>query len=82
MKKETTKWTTSIENLAIEEAVNEFFDGDWDPKSWEDTEEYIDSYIEDFQEISDEEINNLKTEIKKEFNKRRWYNVLNNTEIM
>ena len=71
MKKETRKWITSIEDVTMEEAVNEFFDGDWDPKSWEDTEEYIDSYIEeDFQEISDKEADHLKAEIKKEFDRR------------
>mgnify|MGYP006908909826 CR=1 FL=1 len=64
----------------MEEAVNEFFDGDWDPKSWEDTEEYIDSYIEgDFQEISDKEADHLKAEIKKEFDKR--VNKLHQEEI-
>ena len=70
MKKEITKWTSSIEDIAIEEAVNEFFDGDWDPKSWEDTEVYIDSYIEEFSEISDKEANLLKVEIKKEFSEK------------
>ena len=70
MKKETTKWVTSVEDVTMEEAVNEFFDGDWDPKNWEDTEEYIDPYIEDFQEISDKEADNLKAEIKREFDKR------------
>jgi vacuolar-type H+-ATPase subunit E/Vma4 len=71
MKKETRKWITSIEDVAMEEAVNEFFDGGWDPKSREDTEEYIDFYIEeDFQEISDKEADHLKAEIKKEFDKR------------
>lgn len=71
MKKEIRKWTTSIGDVTMEEAVNEFFDGDWDPKSWEDTEEYIDSYIEeDFQEISDKEADHLKAEIKKEFDKK------------
>ena len=70
MKKEITKWTSSIEDIAIEEAVNEFFDGDWDPKSWEDTEANIDSYIEEFSEISDKEANLLKVEIKKEFSEK------------
>lgn len=70
MKKEITKWTTSIEEITTEEAVNEFFDGDWDPKSWEDTETYIDSYIEEFDEISDKEEDHLRAEIKKEFDKR------------
>ena len=70
MKKEMQKWTSSIEDIDIEEAVNEFFDGDWDPKSWEDTEEYIDSYIEEFEKISDKEKDLLKLEIKKEFDKK------------
>lgn len=70
MKKETTKWTTSVEEIAMEEAVNEFFDGDWDPRSWEDTETYIDSYIEEFDEISDKEEDHLRAEIKKEFDRR------------
>ena len=70
MKKEITKWTTSIEDISIEEAVNEFFDGDWDPENWEDTEPNIDSYIEDFNEISDKEADHLKVEIKKEFDKK------------
>ena len=70
MKKEITKWITSIEDIAIEEAVNEFFDGDWEPRSWEDTESCIDSYIEEFSEISDKEADLLKVEIKKEFNER------------
>lgn len=65
-----SKWVTSTEEVSVEEVVNDFFDGDWDPKSWEDTEEYIDSYIEEFQEISDKEADHLKAEIKKEFNKR------------
>lgn len=67
MKKEVREWTSSIEDISMEEAVDEFFDGDWDPKSWEDTETYIDSYIEEFQEISDKEADHLKAEIKKEF---------------
>lgn len=70
MKKEITKWITSIEDIDIEEAVNEFFDGDWDPESWENTEEYIDSYIEEFKEISDKEADHLKAEIKKEFDEK------------
>lgn len=70
MKKEVQKWISSVEDVAMEEAVNEFFDGDWDPRSWEDTEEYIDSYIEDFNEISDKEADHLKEEIKKEFDKK------------
>lgn len=70
MKKEITKWTTSVEDIAMEEAVNEFFDGDWDPRSWEDTETYIDSYIEEFDEITDKEEDHLREEIKKEFNRR------------
>ena len=67
MKKEVHKWTSSIEDVIMEEAVNEFFDGDWDPKSWEDTEKCIDSYIEEFDEITDEEKNLLRQGIKKEF---------------
>lgn len=70
MKKEITKWTTSIEEISMEEAVNEFFDGDWDPRSWKDTEFFIDSYIEEFQEISDKEEDLLRAEIKKEFDKK------------
>jgi len=70
MKKEITKWTTFVEDIAMEEAVNEFFDGDWDPRSWEDTEQYIDSYTEEFDEISDKEEDLLRQEIKKEFYKR------------
>ena len=69
MKKEVTKWETSIEDIAMEEAVDEFFTRDWNPLSWEDTKSYIDSYIEEFQEISDEEEDLLRSEIKKEFNK-------------
>ena len=70
MKREITKLTISMEEISMEEAVNEFFDGDWDPRSWEETEEYIDSYIEEFNEISDEEENLLRQEIKKEFDKK------------
>ena len=70
MKKETTKWITSIEKISMEEAVNGFFDEDWDPKNREEIEEYIDSYIEEFNEISDEEENLLRQEIEKEFDKR------------
>ena len=70
MKKEVQKWVSSIEEITIEEAVNEFFDGDWDPRSWEDTETYIGSYIEEFDEISDKEEDHLRAEIKKEFDKR------------
>ena len=70
MKKEITKWTSSIEDIAMEEAIDEFFDGNWDPKSWEDTEANIDSYIEEFSEISDKEANLLKVEIKKEFSEK------------
>ena len=69
MKKEMQKWTSSIEDIDIEEAVNEFFDGDWDPRSWKDTEHYINEYIEKFSEISDKEKDLLKLEIKKEFDK-------------
>jgi len=70
MKKEITKWITSIEDITIEEAVDEFFDEDWDPRSWEDTESCIDPYIEEFQEISDEEKDLLRSEIKKKFDKK------------
>lgn len=71
MKKETTKLIFSTEDVALEEAVNEFFDGDWDPRRWEDTESYIDSYIKEFfKEISDKEKDLLRIEIKKEFNKK------------
>lgn len=70
MRKEITKWTPFIEDIATEEAVNEFFDGDWDPRRWEDTCEYVDSYIENFNEISDKEEDLLRQEIKKEFDKR------------
>ena len=70
MKKEIQKWISSIEDITIEEAVNEFFDGDWDPRSWEETECYINTYIEEFQEISDKEEDYLRAKIKEEFDKR------------
>ena len=70
MRKEVQKWTSSIEDIAMEEAVNEFFDEDWDPRSWEDTETYIDSYIEEFDGISNKEADHLRAEIKKEFDKK------------
>jgi len=70
MKKEITKYISSIEEISIEEALNEFFKGDWNSASWEDTESYIDSYIEEFKEISDKEEDLLRIEIKKEFDKR------------
>ena len=70
MKKEVQKWRSSIEDITMEEAVSEFFDENWDPHSWEDTEANIDSYIEEFPEISDKEADLLKVEIKKEFNER------------
>ena len=70
MKKEITRWISSIEDIATEEAVNEFYDGDWDPRSWKYTYSGIDSYIEEFKEISDEEKDILREEIKKEFNYR------------
>ena len=70
MKKETKKLVTFIEDVTLEEVVNEFFDGDWDPRSWEDTESYIDSYIKEFKEISDKEKDLLRVEIKKEFDKK------------
>lgn len=79
MKKEISKQITSVEKVSIEEAVSDFFDGDWDSRSWEDTEEYIDSYIEEFQEISDKEADHLKAEIKKEFDRR--VNILRQKEI-
>ena len=69
MKKEIQKWRSSIEDITMEEAVSEFFD-EWDPRSWEDTEANIDSYIEEFSEISDKEANLLKVEIKKEFSEK------------
>ena len=69
MKKEVTKCTTSIEDITMEEAVDEFFDV-IGIQSWEDTEANIDSYIEEFSEISDKEADLLKVEIKKEFNER------------
>jgi hypothetical protein len=80
MKKEVQKWRSSIEDITMEEAVDEFFDGDWDPRSWEDTEINIDSYIEEFSEISDKEASLLKIEIKKEFNER--VNELRQKEIV
>lgn len=70
MKKEVPKWTSSIEDVDMEKAITEFFGGDWEPNSWEDTESYIDSYIEEFKEISDKEEDLLRAEIKKEFYKR------------
>ena len=70
MKKEITKWVSSIEEISMKEAVNEFFDGDWDPRSWDYTEADIDHYLENFDEISDEEESLLRAEIKKEFDKR------------
>ncbi len=70
MKIEIHKYISSIEDISMEEAVDEFFDGDWDPRSWEDTESCINSYIEEFQEISDKEENLLRLEIEKEFNKK------------
>lgn len=70
MKKEIIRWTSSIEDITTEDAVNEFYDGDWDPRSWEYTCESIDSYIEEFKEISDEEKDILREEIKKEFSNR------------
>ena len=71
MKKEVQKWISSIEKIAMEEAVSEFFDGDWDPRDWEETESYMNSYIEEeFSEISNKEEDLLRSEIKKEFNRR------------
>jgi len=70
MKREITKWTTSMEEVIMEEAVNDFFEENWDPNSWVHTEVYLDSYIEDFNEISDKEEDLLRVEIKKEFDKR------------
>ena len=69
MKKEVQEWISSVKDITTEEAVSEFFNGDWDPRNWEDTEQYIDSYIEEFQEISDKEEDHLRAEIKKEFDK-------------
>ena len=69
MRKEVQEWISSVKDITVEEAVSEFFNGDWDPKNWEDTEQYIDSYIEEFQEISDKEEDHLRAEIKKEFDK-------------
>ena len=69
MKKEVQKWRSSIEDITMEEAVDEFFDV-IGIQSWEDTEANIDSYIEEFSEISDKEASLLKVEIKKEFNER------------
>ena len=54
----------------MEDAVIEFFDGDWDPRDWEDTERYIDDYIKELNEISEKEENLLRLEIKKEFDKK------------
>lgn len=72
MKKETTKWTSSIEDITIEQAVNEFFDfEDWRPNDWDYTVDTADFYIEDsFIEISEKEKELLKIEIEKEFDKR------------
>ena len=71
MKKEVQGWISSVEDVTMEEAVSEFFDGDWDPRDWKETESYIDSYIEEeFSEISDKEEDLLRSEIKKEFDKR------------
>ena len=71
MKKKVTKWIDSIEEVSIEMAINDFFDGDWNPEDWEETKEYIDTYIEEeFTNISDKEKNQLKAGIKKEYNKR------------
>ena len=70
MKKEITRWISSIEDIATKEAVNECYDGDWDPRRWEYTYSCIDSYIEEFKEISDEEEDILRVEIEKEFSNR------------
>ena len=70
MKKEITKYSSSIEEIDMEDAVAEFFDGDWDPRSWENTEQDIDSYIEEFNEISEKEKDLLRQEIKKDFDIR------------
>jgi hypothetical protein len=70
MKKEVQKWTFSVEDVTMEEAVSEFFDGDWDPIDWKETETNIDSYIEEFSEISDKEENRLRSEIKKEYDEK------------
>ena len=71
MKKKVTKWIDSIEEVSIETAINDFFVEDWNPKDWEETEEFIDTYIEEeFTNISDKEKNQLKSEIKREYDKR------------
>ena len=70
MKKEVQKWTSSVEDVTVEEAVSEFFDGDWDPRDWKETESCIDSYIEEFKEISGKEKDLLRSEIKKEYDEK------------
>lgn len=71
MKKEVTKHECYIEDISMEKAVSDFFDEEeWYLNDWEDTEWYVDSYIEDLQEISDEEKDQLKAEIKKKFDKK------------
>lgn len=70
MKIEIHKYISSIEDITVEEAVDEFFNGDWDPKNWEYTKSCINSYIEEFQEISDKEEDHLRAEIEKEFDKK------------
>jgi DNA replicative helicase MCM subunit Mcm2 (Cdc46/Mcm family) len=71
MKKRVTKFIHSTEEVSIETAVNDFFDADWNPRDWEETEEFIDQYIEDdFITISDEEKNQLRLKIKEEYDKR------------
>ena len=70
MKKELTEWTKVIEEVSVEEAVDYFFDGDWEPRDWDETKCCLDTYIENFEEISNKEANLLRAEIKKEFDKR------------
>lgn len=70
MKKELTEWTKVIEEVSVEEAVDYFFDGDWEPRDWDETKCCLDTYIEKFEEISNKEADLLRAEIKKEFDKR------------
>ena len=71
MKKIIYKNIIKVEEVAMEEVVKDFFDGDWDPKDWEETETDIDLYIKyELKEICDKEEDSLRAEIKKEFDKR------------
>ena len=71
MKKELTKWSKVTEEVSLEDTVNDFFDGDWDPRDWDETKSCLDAYIdEEFEEISNKEAALLSEEIKKEFDKR------------